>query len=392
MFAYMLATLVVFAFAGTVLMLPAFRSDLADFSDEHSSEGVTPEEAEALVADMSVVIPARNEEETIPTLLESLEAQTVAPREIIVVDDQSEDRTATVAARGSSRVVEAGERPTGWLGKPWALHRGASLARGSYLLFLDADVKLRRTALVALARALLALSRDEQSAVSALSVQPYHRTERPWERLSLLFNILVFIGSARRSRGLRFSMEESCCFGPCILCERSAYDRLGGHGAVSTSVLDDVQLGSEFRETGGRVRSFSGRGIVEFRMYPSGVRALLDGFTKNVLLGARRANIVFRVFAVLWFTGLLAVPPFIGYAAVLGRLPEFVVATVFYTFFVIQIAAAGERLGNFGPLPALFFPIHLSVFLLVLLRAAALAVVGRNVQWKGRRLDPESRT
>jgi hypothetical protein len=58
---------------------------------------------------------------------------------------------------------------------------------------------------------------------------------------------------------------------------------------------------------------------------------------------------------------------------------------------VIQTAAAGARLGNFGPLPAFFFPVHLAVFLSVLLRASVLAASGQNVRWKGRRLDPESR-
>lgn len=388
----MLATLMLCAFAGTVLMLPAFRSDLLEFARKQCAASDTDATVREIVADISVVIPARNEEKTVPALLDSLDAQSMAPREIIVVDDQSEDRTATIAARESTRVVPAGERPPGWIGKPWAVYQGSVSAVGDLLLFLDADVQLRPNALETLARAYLALSRRDAGSASALSVQPYHRTGRPWERLALLFNILVFIGSARRTRTLRFSMDGSCCFGPCILCRRSDYDRFGGHAAVRARVLDDVQLGSQFRSTGTRVRSFSGRGVVEFRMYPTGFRALLDGFTKNVLLGARRSNLVFRILAVLWFTGLLAVPPYIGYAAALGLLPELVVATVFYTFFVIQIAAAGERLGNFGPLPALFFPIHLAVFLLVLLRASALAVVGRNVQWKGRRLGQEPRT
>ncbi|HTZ53099.1 MAG TPA: glycosyltransferase, partial [Spirochaetia bacterium] len=68
----------------------------------------------------SVIIPARDEEERLPPLLRSLEIQTVRPREIIVVNDGSRDRTARVARDAGCRVVAAGRRPRGWLGKTWA--------------------------------------------------------------------------------------------------------------------------------------------------------------------------------------------------------------------------------------------------------------------------------
>ena len=390
MFAYMLATLVLFAFAGTVLMLPAFRSDLVDFVRSGRTEDADLRQVHELIARTSIIIPARNEAESLPVLLDSLKAQSIAPREIVVVDDQSEDDTVDVAERACARVVSAGERPKNWLGKPWAVSRGATEARGTYLLFLDADVRLAPTALEGIGRAVLQSSPNWPEDTTTISVQPYHRTVKPWERLAFLFNILVFVGSARRKRGLQLSMSGSCCFGPCIFCGRKEHSLFGGHRAVKNRVLDDMELGSAFRKAGVATRSFSGRGIIEYRMYPSNLRDLLDGFTKNILHGARRSVLLFRVFSVLWFTGMLAVPPYIIMAAAAGMLPELVVALVFYTFFVIQTASAGERLGNFGPLPAIFFPLHLAVFLFVLLRAVVLALSGRNVRWKGRRLDPES--
>lgn len=393
MFAYMLVTLVVFAFAGTVLMRPAFDADLMDhLAREGAGAGLPESAAEAMdiVSQISVIIPARNEEDTLPPLLESLAAQEVAPLEIIVVDDESEDGTAEIARRRGVRVISAGPRPDGWLGKPWALHRGAGEAAGRFLLFLDADVRLRPHALESLAAALRSVSSQWPERTASISVQPYHRTASAWERISMLFNILVFVGAARRIRPLRLSSVYGCCFGPCILCDRDEYLSFGGHAAISDRVLDDLELGGCLEAAGVTTRSFAGRGVVEFRMYPSGLRAVLDGFTKNILLGAQRASGLFRVLSLLWFAGLLAVLPYIWIAAVNGRMSELVVATVFYTFFVIQIAAAGARLGNFGPMPALFFPFHLAVFLAMLVRAAVLAVSGRNVRWKGRSLEPGS--
>lgn len=387
---YLLVTLIVCAFAGTVLLDPAFRSDLKRFVADNDADPLETGRLQQLVGEISVIIPARNEELTLPPLLDSLGLQTLRPREILVVDDQSDDNTAVVAADLGTRVIGAGERPADWLGKPWALSTGAEAATGSLLLFLDADVQLRPTALETLGRALLTVAPEWPTNGATISVQPYHRTVRLWERLAVFFNILVFVGSARPRGGLRFTLDGGCCFGPCILCGRDEYHAVGGHRAVHNRVLDDMELGSALARAGGQLYSFSGRGVVDFRMYSTGVRALLDGFTKNLLLGAKRSCTLFRLFAVLWFTGLLAVPGYIGVTAALGMLPEFVVATVFYTFFVIQIGAAGARLGNFGLLPSLFFPIPLALFLLVLLRALLLSVRGRNVEWKGRRLNPES--
>ena len=390
MLLFMLITLISFAFAGTVLLHPAFHSDLAQFVRKQAGADVDRELVRNLVSGVSVVIPARNEAENLPALLDSLEAQTAVPREIIVVDDQSEDATATVAARSGTRVVRAGERPQGWLGKPWASLRGAREAGGQYLLFLDADVRLHPEALETLARALLALSPDWPRSVTTVSVQPYHRTVRYRERLALLFNIQVFVGASRRTRGLLLTMDGSCCFGPCILCGRKEYFSFGGHAGVRGSVLDDMDLGRRFVEAEVASRSFTGRGVIDFRMYPGGVHALLDGFTKNILLGARRSGGWFKALAVLWITGLLAAPLYAVTGAVTGQVPALVIAVVFYTFFAVQFAAAGQRVGNFGLLPALFYPVHLLMFLFVLARSAALALTGRTVQWKGRALHIDS--
>jgi 4,4'-diaponeurosporenoate glycosyltransferase len=88
---------------------------------------------------LSVIIPARNEEHNLPTLLRSLHSQSLRPGEIIVVDDGSTDRTADTARQLGATVVPSRPLPEGWRGKTWACHQGAQSARGELLLFLDAD-------------------------------------------------------------------------------------------------------------------------------------------------------------------------------------------------------------------------------------------------------------
>lgn len=91
---------------------------------------------------VSVLIPARNEEGTLPNLLPALRGQSLQPLEVIVIDDHSSDRTAAIATRAGVRVlVPTPPLPGGWCGKTWALHNGVQASAGEVLVFLDADTE-----------------------------------------------------------------------------------------------------------------------------------------------------------------------------------------------------------------------------------------------------------
>jgi len=136
---------------------------------------------------LSIIIPARNEEQNLPTLLNSINAQTMKPCEIIVVNDASTDRTAEVAQQPGARVVNSPPPPEGWRGKAWACHQGAQAATGELLLFLDADTWFEPDGL---ARVLA----DYDG--GAFSVGPFHAVRRAYEDLSLFFNFNMTIGTS----------------------------------------------------------------------------------------------------------------------------------------------------------------------------------------------------
>ena len=120
----------VLAFARTLLNLATVPRLSADAHPSH----------EPLV---SIVIPARNEARVIERTIRALLAQDYSALEVIVVSDRSTDDTAAIArsiADPRLIVVDGEEPPSGWLGKPWALHQGSGLARGEMLLFVDADL------------------------------------------------------------------------------------------------------------------------------------------------------------------------------------------------------------------------------------------------------------
>ena len=321
---------------------------------------------------VSIIIPARNEQARIPALLNSLKTQSFRPLEILVVDDESVDQTARVAHEYGARIVDTPPRPAGWVGKTWACHTGASAASGDLLLFLDADVEFDSTALE---RIVLA----HRSSEGAVSVQPHHRTTRPYESLSALFNaqVVTAVGVGRSSRGL---------FGPCIMIERSAYDRCGGHESVRGSVLDDVDLGRRCLAHGVAIRNYLGGKSVRFRMYPSGAREMIDGWTKNFLLGADATPTRVLLLQSIWIIGAVTAAVQAGLAlaqsplALLGAWP----AVLIYAAYAFVLAFSVRAYGSFGGGVALTFPVHLLFFGYIMARALWLRITGGSVQWRGR--------
>ena len=331
-----------------------------------------------VVADVSIIIPARNEERTLPTLLASIDSSTVLPAELIVVDDNSTDSTSLVALQHGAVVIGAPPLPDGWLGKPWACHLGAKRASTSRLLFLDADVCLAPAALETL------LARMADQGAGLLSVQPQHRPLRAYEQLSMMFNVVGLMGcgafSLRRAQPLRIA------FGPCMLTDAADYDRVGGHEAVRSEVVEDLALAGRFADAGQPVQLLLGGDLISFRMYPDGFRSLVDGWTKNIAAGATRTNHLSSLITVLWVAALCAttwsaVAEVIAW--VQGDDTPWTALTV-WCLAALQVFVLTRRVGRFHPLTAVLFPIPLVVFVAVFARSAVRLLFNRPVRWRDR--------
>jgi 4,4'-diaponeurosporenoate glycosyltransferase len=310
-------------------------------------------------AAVSVIIPARNEERNIEGVVRAVLAQTTLEDEVIVVDDDSTDETAQRAREAGAKVVQAGELPAGWLGKPHACWVGASQAKNGILLFVDADVLLHHDALNRLTSA---VQRDRSALIS---VQPFHEPRRWGEHAALPFNIVSVIasGAGRRS-------QQALAFGPVLACDTERYRHLGGHSAHSVrgSVVEDIALGRLF----GACQVFLGSpDTVTFRMYPNGLASLVRGFSKNMASGAASARGLSLVAALAWVaaqTGALFTSP------------------VLYVFAAAQMWWMGRKVGRFSVIDAAFYPLHLAVFFAVLIRSAMFRVGLARVSWAGRRV------
>src|SRR5215471_14504125 len=244
--------------------------------------------------EISVIVPARNEEASLATCLESLMSQPGVPFEIIVVNDHSTDRTQEIARSFAGvHVIEAGPLPQGWTGKNNAVACGAREAQGEWLLFTDAD-----TVHVpgSLARA-LAEARQHQAEM--LSYSPEQTAVTFWEMAILP---VVFAELARQYPPKKVSDPASpiaAANGQFILIRRETYDAIGGHAAVAGDILEDVALATRVKSAGRKLRFRYAADAVRTRMYRNFAQ-LREGWTKNLALLFPNPNRLAAKILLLW--------------------------------------------------------------------------------------------
>ncbi|MGA2235311.1 MAG: glycosyltransferase family A protein [Terriglobales bacterium] len=233
---------------------------------------------EASLPEVSIIVPARNEEASLGACLASLTAQTGVSFEIIVVDDGSSDRTREVAQTFAGlRVISPEPLRANWTGKNNALVAGAKEAHAKWLLFTDADtVHLPGSLAWALAEA-------KNERVELLSYSPEQVVVTFAERAVMPVIFAELAGQYPPHKVREQNSGIVAANGQYILVRRAAYDAVGGHAAVATEILEDVALARLFRNAGQRVHFRYGGDAVRTRMYRNWSQ-LREGWTKNLAL------------------------------------------------------------------------------------------------------------
>ena len=227
---------------------------------------------------VSVIIPARNEEDCIGACLRSLINQTGVPFEILVIDDGSTDRTRAIANTFPQvTILDPGPSPAGWSGKNNAVASGARAAKGQWLLFTDADTvhlpgSLARS--LAEARALK---------VDLLSYSPEQVVRSLPEKAVMPVIFAELAATFRPSDVSDPKSPAAAANGQYILVRRDTYIAVGGHAAVATSLLEDVALARAVKESGRPIFFRFGGDMVRTRMYRT-FPQLVEGWTKNLAL------------------------------------------------------------------------------------------------------------
>jgi chlorobactene glucosyltransferase len=343
-----------------------------------------PESAAPL---LTAIVPARNEARNIERCVRSILASEYPDLEVVAVDDHSTDGTGEILERlaledDRLRVLRAQELPEGWFGKPWACWQGYRAARGSLLLFTDADTE-HGPLLHGHAVAMLFAERAQ-----LVTVMPRQEMLTFWERVvQPHFFLLLGIryGSPERLNR-NADPRHAIANGQFILVTRESYEALGGHGRVHGQVVEDLALAQEYAGAGRRLFFAVADQHMTTRMYTS-LREIVDGWTKNTFVGMRRmARSRFGQY--VWLVAALGVP--LLWILPLGLLGWGVAERGAALAAFGAVSAAGSlatmamllRLMKAPPLYAPLYPLGALVTAFILLRAAARGT--RKIEWKGR--------
>lgn len=226
--------------------------------------------------DVSVIIPARNEEACLAACLRTLAGQHGVSYEIIVVDDHSTDATRALAESFPVRLITADPLPPGWSGKCNAAWSGARIAEGKWLLFTDADTKHGPESIAE------GLSEARQYEADLLSYSPRQEVHSFAER-ALMPVIFAELATTFPPKDVCDpNSPAAAANGQYLLIRREVYDAIGGHAAVAGAILEDVALARLVKAAGCRLR-FRTSSVVSTRMYRS-FGAMWEGWTKNLAL------------------------------------------------------------------------------------------------------------
>lgn len=324
--------------------------------------------------EVSVLIPARNEERNIGHLLEDLAADGAGICEIIVYDDRSTDATADVVRRAAGRnrkvkLLPGGKLPPGWLGKNHACYQLAHEAAGRYLLFLDADVRIREQAVV---RALRCVRR---TGVLLLSVFPHQLMPGRGTQLAVpLMNWILLsllpLAAVRRSPHAGLSAAN----GQFLLFEASAYRAMQPHRKFRAAPVEDMAIARAYKRSGHPVAVLLGRHDIECTMYRT-LHEAVEGFSKNFFSFFGGSEWLCYLFVI----ATTAAPPVVF--CFLGPIPGVIYLIVIVLIRVLVSAASRQ-------------PVVLNLLLMipqqaVLWRIVVTASVSkrkRKLLWKGRNI------
>ncbi len=346
-----------------------------------------PEPAELI--ELTVIVPARNEEACLAQCLQSLVAQSEdifelgREWELIVVDDHSTDRTAEVARSFAGvTLLESAKLEPGWTGKNNALWTAARKARGRWLLFTDADTvhepgDLRR-----------AIHEAEKHKAGVLSYSPRQIVHGLTQRalMPLIFSELAL--AYPPSKVSDPAQRIAAANGQFLLVEREAYRRIGGHATVADKVLDDVELAlvAKRRRIGLRFRYADD--ALSARMYRS-TAALIEGWTKNLALLFHNtiATAFWRFLDFALLFGLPVLTFVLWNARLMSHSASWLsagwVLGILWIRTLVRFYARVAK-SNMGFLNCLVSPLGLPLFVALLYRSWFAHKFLKRVSWKGR--------
>ncbi len=346
---------------------------------------------------VSIIVPARNEEETIEPALNTLLALDYDNYEVIAVNDRSTDRTGEILDRVSQNprpfdklragsvsaigaetrtghplsVIHHRELPPGWLGKTHAMWTAANQATGEWLLFTDADVLFKPDSLRR------AVAYAEAELADHVVLFPQMIMKRPGEYMMIAFFQTMFMFGHRPWKVADPSTDDHMGVGAFNLVRRSVYEAVGTYEALRMEVLDDMKLGKVVKKAGFAQRNVFGGDLISIR-WAHGAMGVVNNLTKNffAVLSFQWWRTVFSVIALAF----LNFGPFLGVWLAHGwaRVPY---AAALGAMFLIYLGMSWRS--AVPPYYFLLHPVSTAMFIYTLLRSMILTLWNGGIVWRG---------
>jgi chlorobactene glucosyltransferase len=338
---------------------------------------------------ISVLVPARDEENNIRNCLESLQKQDYPNYEILVLNDNSVDSTAEIVSEMAAKdnriqLIEGQPLPEGWAGKPFACYQLAQQAKGSWLLFVDADTTHAEHML----RSVLSLAMKLK--ISLLSGFPRQMANSLPQKITVPLIYFIIIGWAplwwiQRAK----SRQPSVAIGQFLMFRRDEYWRIGGHYTVRNRILEDIWMGIEVARYGGKHVAIDLSSVVSCHMYPT-PGAMWHGLVRCIysvtaisplmllVLIAVACCLYIAPFYCLW-NGLFVIKaPFVWLTLVVTQ-----VLMIFFMRFLVDTRFKESAISTW------LHPIGITYLLLAVLYSIWRWAVGAGVSWKERAYGKE---
>jgi chlorobactene glucosyltransferase len=332
---------------------------------------------------ISVLIPARNEEENIKKCIVSLTKQDYKNIEILVLDDNSTDDTANIVKKLSKKYSNVkfykGEHlRKGWLGKSFACHQLSKHARGEYMIFTDADTLHFPDSI---SSALACLLRYK---VDALSVFPMQIMVTMHERMMVPFGnyIILALFPLYLMRKVKNAMF-CTAIGQFMMFKSNIYRRIGGHKSIKGKVLEDVKISKHVKKSGYKFMIFDGRSNLYCRMYKS-FRDVVRGYSR-VLFAAFDYNTFMMSMAIVLIAAVFLGPFIMLPLAVIFSWPALVIEVIILQVIIVLITrvvfAIRFKCKN---VDILLHPLAMFYLLFIAVKSILDIKYGDGMKWKGR--------
>ncbi len=341
---------------------------------ERLDPGAVDRPREGELAEVTVLIPARDEVAVIPRTLDALRRQGPGLR-VVVIDDQSTDGTTDAARRagGPDCLVVAGTPvPEGWVGKLWALEQGRGHVRTPLTLLVDADIELRPGMVSAL------LAQRRVGGQQLLSLMAVLAMDTVWERLLVpafvyFFKLLYPFRLSNSSTRL-----VAAAAGGCVLIETAMLEQIGGFGSLRNALIDDCTLARRVKQAGGRTWIGLTHSAISLRPMGS-----LGAIWRMVARSAF-AQLGYSVPVLLACVALLAIAFWVPVAGVIGGAPTVRWLSIIALGAMVLTYVPTLRFYRRSPLWAVALPVTGTLYLLMTVSSAVREWRGVGAVWKGR--------